>query len=461
MVAAIALCGVAGAALPGHAQPAQSAMPPALTGSVRTRVIDSVVKQLRARYVLPDSLERAIAALQRNLRAGRYDSLTQPGRFANTVSADMYAAIKDGHLALRYDPEFERRLTAMGFASAASRADPPATPDDLVRFRRMNFGVPETRILDGNVGYVRVTQWVDLQYSRPTLAAAMAFVANCDALIIDVRNNPGGYRNAVNFVTSHLVGPGRTELMTRVSRDTTERERFFTDPASIARGSYETPLFVLTNENSGSGSEVFAYQIQALRRGTTVGRTTAGDGYGNLEAPVGHGFVLYISTFRHEDPQSHHGFQGVGVKPDVESPSATALERAHTEALRGLSVAATDSSRRRSLTWLAASVDAQARGARPLRDDERAEILGSYDGSLTIAVVDGQLTFTGVSKVTHPLVALSDGTFEVADRSIPIESRVRVQFDPPSAGASPALTLLVADGRRFRRARTASRPPAT
>lgn len=446
---------VASPARPARAQSASASATgaPGPTMASRRRVVDSIVGQLRRRYVMPDSVERVVDALTARLHAGAYDSLTTGPRFAAALAADLYAASHDGHLSVRYDPPFERRLSVAGFADAATRRDPTPTVEEIERQRLANFGVPEAHVLEGNVGYLRLTQWVDLTYSRPTLAAALALLGNVDALIVDVAGNPGGYRNAVDFVTSHLVGPPRVELMTDVWRDPRERRRFFTDPRLGRTRLATVPVFIATDGGSGSGSEVLAFQLRALARARTVGTRTAGAGYGNLEVPVGDGLVLYLSTFRHEDPTTHAGFQGVGVPADVAADAAHGVARAHAEAIRAVAATTGDSVRHRALAWMLPSLDAAAHALVPLPDSLAQALTGRYAGSVTIGVDRGRLTFTGVSGVTQPLVPLGAGTFEIADPATPIAQRIRVEFDHGSEGTARGLWLLVADGRRIPRAR--------
>ena len=58
----------------------------------------------------------------------------------------------------------------------------------------------------GNVGYLNLRSFVDLNYSKETAVAAMNFLANTDAVIIDLRKNPVGFINIEIFLASYFYG---------------------------------------------------------------------------------------------------------------------------------------------------------------------------------------------------------------------------------------------------------------
>ena len=72
---------------------------------------------------------------------------------------------------------------------------------------QMNFGFEKVERLAGNIGYLDLRGLMPPQIMGDTAAAAMAFVANAEALIVDLCQNGGGSPDAVALMASYLVGP--------------------------------------------------------------------------------------------------------------------------------------------------------------------------------------------------------------------------------------------------------------
>src|SRR5581483_8303261 len=86
----------------------------------------------------------------------------------------------------------------------------------------LNHGYPSAATLDGNVGYLDVRNFLPGPASLRTMAAAMTLVSDCDALIIDIRNNGGGATPMMVRLASYLFADSThlTDLYWRDQRDT-------------------------------------------------------------------------------------------------------------------------------------------------------------------------------------------------------------------------------------------------
>lgn len=76
-----------------------------------------------------------------------------------------------------------------------------------LRSRLSNHGFEEIRILAGNIGYLRMNSFSGSREAFETAAAAMCFLASCEAVIIDLRWNPGGDSHMVQVISSYFLGP--------------------------------------------------------------------------------------------------------------------------------------------------------------------------------------------------------------------------------------------------------------
>jgi hypothetical protein len=322
----------------------------------RRAAIDGVLERLKRSYVFPDTavaMERAVRARQRR---GEYDGVTSAREFAESLTVHLQAVSRDRHLRVRYSPQ--------PIPERSKRDDPD--PQERVRERAfgrwVNFGFERVERLVGNVGYLELGTFAfdeaDMAEIENVAAAAFAFLANTDALLIDVRRNGGGSPHIVAQVSSYLFGPDSVHLNSLYWRPDDRTERFFTrrDVAGPRYGP-QRPVYVLTSRNTFSGAEEFAYNLQALRRATIVGDTTGGGAHpGRMERITEH-FGVWVPTGRAINPITKTNWERVGVRPDVAVASDQALRTAHLSALRVLRDRATDPERRRALEGAIAEVE--------------------------------------------------------------------------------------------------------
>jgi hypothetical protein len=262
----------------------------ALTVDQRAAVIAEIVRQVGERYVFPDRVPTITAKLQTGLESGRYDT-DNPTLFADRVTEDLRAASNDRHMYLRYAPaEYAARIAPKGNVAGE------AAVDALWRrqAQRANHGLAESRILPGNLRYLRITgfQWIDDE-TGAAYNAALRFLSGGDAVIIDLRGNGGGSHAAVRYLLSHFMDPGQLDItFLEAGKPPVQSRTLEYLPAGRLKGKL---LYVLIDHQVGSGAEAFAYDVQQFHLGTLVGATTAGAANNNSFSAVAPGFVLSCS----------------------------------------------------------------------------------------------------------------------------------------------------------------------
>ena len=172
----------------------------------------------------------------------------------------------------------------------------------------------EYSILEGNVGYLSIYQFTgdDVEGVKEAISAFQQ--AGVNALVVDVRSNPGGLLTDVVDICDMLLPEG---LIVYTEDRSGAREEFYAD------GEYwDVPMAVLVNGDSASASEIFAAAVQDTGRGIVVGEVTYGKGVvQTLHAfPEGDGMQLTTATYYTPSGASIHG---QGVTPDIEVALAT------------------------------------------------------------------------------------------------------------------------------------------
>jgi C-terminal processing protease CtpA/Prc len=175
----------------------------------------------------------------------------------------------------------------------------------------------------------------------------MAFLANTDAVIIDLRYNGGGVPG-VGLLLSSYFFERPVHLHSIEWREPGGRriEQFWTLPFVPGPRFLQQPLFVLTSDRTMSAAESFAYSLQAVGRAKVVGEVSAGGGHAGGEVSLGRGFVAFIPTGRAVNPTTRTNWEGTGVRPDVLVDEQDALRTAHATALETLRDTTSDPARR-------------------------------------------------------------------------------------------------------------------
>ncbi len=286
------------------------------------KVIEGIAERLTASYVFPDVAELCNEHLRAEFAAGVFADLTRQEAFAQALTTALQSISHDKHMRVNYQPERAR----------VAEEDPfEAQQQQFREMRERNFGFERVEILDGNVGYVDMRAFAPIEYGRDTAAAAMAFLANTDAIIFDMRRNGGGSPEMVQFICSYFFHE-RTHLNSLYYREPDTTTEYWTLKDVPGRVLADIPLYVLTSEYTFSAAEEFTYNLSTRGRATLVGETTGGGANPGEQVSVGEGFRMFLPTGRAINPITGTNWEGVGVPPDIESKAMQALELAHSDA---------------------------------------------------------------------------------------------------------------------------------
>ena len=291
--------------------------------ATRRQLVETIARRLNDSYVFPETARKMEAALRERLQKNEYDTITSAKAFAQKLTADLQEVSRDKHLRVRYSYE--------AIPVREARGEP--TPAELERFRqfgrRVNYGFEKVERLPGNIGYIDYRGFMSPKDAADTLAAAMNFLANTDALIIDLRRNGGGEPEMVALICSYLFGSEPVHLNDLYWREGNRTEEFWT-LKTVAGKRYEgKDVYVLTSNRTFSGAEEFSYNLKNLKRATIIGETTGGGAHPGGSFRLNEHFGMFVPTGRAINPISKTNWEGTGVKPDVDVPAEQALKTAH------------------------------------------------------------------------------------------------------------------------------------
>jgi hypothetical protein len=376
-----------------------------INDGMKQRVIDTVLAAFEAHYVYPEVAVQMSAHVRERVASGSYADIADLEALCEQLSDDLREIANDRHIRVEH-------LTPGDLVPAIGEVAPAQF---VVRRARENFGWRKVECLPGNIGYLELRRFDDVAYGGTTAVAGMNFLAHCEAVIIDLRENHGGGAGMGSliasyfFATPHLLG-----------------SLYFTAADSLAQSWSQgyvpgkrldhADLYILTSRYTASGAEAFSYSLKHLGRAVIVGEKTRGaahwrESYNFPEI----GVRARIPIARPINPVTGSNWEGTGVMPDIAVPAADALVTAGREALKGIIARCTDEERLGELRWQMTALEGRL-SPPSLSGTHMREIQGLYEGGrYEIRVENGRLLWAGSDGEAFGLVPLARDIFGFDD----------------------------------------------
>jgi hypothetical protein len=306
-----------------------TAVTQAATG--RSETVEQVARLMESGYSYPEVGLKMAASIRERLRRGEYKDVEPGDGLARRLTEDLRSVSHDLHILVRYSPEV---------LPAESEKPTEPSPEEIEQQRRAlasdSFGIRKAEVLAGNVGYLDFRYFAPVAFAACAYHASMALVAETDALIIDLRQNGGSMDpEAIPMLLGYFFE--RPVHLTDLKWRWEPSARQYWTAASVPGKKYlDKPVYLLTSPKTFSGAEEIAYDLQALKRATIVGGTTAGGANPNVFRRVNDHFDASVPSGIVTSAVTGTNWEGKGVSPDVATPPASALRTAHLAALKRL-----------------------------------------------------------------------------------------------------------------------------
>jgi carboxyl-terminal processing protease len=190
------------------------------------------------------------------------------------------------------------------------------TEHEIVREQIEIASVKDARMLEDRIGYIRITQ-----FDEPTaekLKAELDTLAgqNLQALILDLRGNPGGLLTAAAGVAELFLPRGELIVFTK-GREGDPAVQSFKSSGNTHYTDF--PIVILVNNGSASASEIVAGALQDHHRAILIGEKTFGKGSVQSVLPLADGAAIKLTTAKYYTP-SERVIHGHGIEPDISVP---------------------------------------------------------------------------------------------------------------------------------------------
>ncbi len=368
----------------------------------RLEIIDTIIKKLNDFYVFPEIAKKYEKHLRNQLKNNAYDSIFNLSDFTSKLTQDLLFIYPDRHLEiLEYNEKRDFVQTEETFEDWWKSYVKGA------KFR--NYGFNELEILPGNIGFLDLKFMERFELCEKTADAAMEFLSNSNAIIIDIRNNPGGRLLIVQYLMSYFM-EGGIHYSTEIARLKGTTSEWRTLEEIQGKRMLNTPLYLLTSYGTGSGAETFAYTLKHFERAILVGDTTAGAAHKTHDHAFPKlGIMLAIPDGNSVNQITGTDWEGVGVIPHIAVSSKNALDVAYEMALDSVMKTEEDNDIYFKLDWVKKAI---AIKNKPLVLDENMmeQYVGKY-GARRINLKEGKLYYHRIDRPEYELIPLENDLF--------------------------------------------------
>ena len=399
----------------------------------RVAIIDTIITKFNKLYVFPDIAKKYETHLRNRLESKAYDDISTLSKFTAQLTKDMLSVYNDGHLAIlvynkRRDEGHDEKSNKEWWNNYVKDAE------------YNNYGYHKLERLPGNIGYL------DLRFlERPvicyeTTVAAMQFLSNSDAIIIDLRKNPGGRTAMVQLIMSYFFEDHRTHYSTEIDRLKGITRQWWTLAEVPGKRMPEVPLYILTSFDTGSGAEDLAYSLKHTRRATLIGDTTAGAAHKtHIHSIPELGISIALPDGHSISPITGKDWEDTGVIPHILVSPDKALDVAYAIALDSLLITETDEYIRFKLEWVKKEIDIQVT---PIILDKKImkQYVGQY-GVRNITLIEGVLYYMREGRSKYIMIPLGTDLFMLDGVDY-----FRIQFKKDKDGNVIKLVGLYDDG---------------
>jgi tetratricopeptide (TPR) repeat protein len=294
-----------------------------LRSAEKKEIINTIGKLLNENYVFPEQAMQCVEFLNRQYSSGSYNRITHPRKLAEALTRDLRSLTNDKHLRVQEQTSEQKKIV---------KTDPLLAQLLSIRDKAIdNYGFREAKILEGNIGYLKINTFEPLDLAKVKVASTLHFLENTDALIFDLRENTGGNPTMVQYICSHFF-KHPTHLNSFYWRRGDYIEDFWTLEKVAGKKRLDVPVFILTSSITFSAGEEFVYNFKTRKRAQLIGTKTAGGANPGHTFTINDRFRVFIPTGRAINPVTEVNWEGIGIEPDIEIPAADALPLAFEKA---------------------------------------------------------------------------------------------------------------------------------
>jgi len=295
-------------------------------------LVQAIAAEFERNYVYPEPGNRIAESLRSSYQRGDYGDITSPLLLAAALTEDLRKTSADPHIVVYYG-----NTTA---TNPLFRTDARLGSERVTGFERVDR-------LSGNLGYIKIVLFTESQLFERAVDAAMLLLKDTDALIIDLRQSPGGSASSAAYLISYFLGSTQPRLLRTVYLRNGPPGEIW---SRAVPGRYvNKPVYVLVSRNTGSAAEMLAFDMKAQHLARVVGEWTSGGAHVPMTVYVDKDFWMQMPVGYTSSPGYKGDWEEAGVAPDVPASAQAALVAAISHYVDRAVPLTTDAAWRRTL----------------------------------------------------------------------------------------------------------------
>ena len=358
-----------------------------LQGSAQKQLteVDSIVanlsKKLKEQYVFPGKGLQVANKLEAAHQTKKYAALKKDD-LAAMLTRDLQEWSGDKHFNVRYSPDV---LSPVEELQMEIPANEKAAYGEYLRHD--NYGINKLEVLKGNIGYIDFKYLCTPEFAGDSYAAMMNYVANTEALIIDLRQCGGSTSpDAIPFICSYLFEKPvhLNDLYWRKNNITNQSWTYSYVPG---KRFINKPVYVLTSNATFSGAEEMAYDLKNLKRAILFGDRTGGGANPGGVLTISNHFSVFMPVGQAINPITKTNWEGVGVTPDSLMNPGKALYAATLAALNHIKISTNDEGWKNYVAQVMSEVKQNAPVYKPVvfelngyQNAKQVSVAGNFNG---------------------------------------------------------------------------------
>lgn len=375
----------------------------------KKKIIEKIGEILSKNYIYPEKAQSIEQKLVKWLAKEEINAEVDSKKFAMGLSRKLVEITNDLHFTIKADPYLVKQIRD----ASNPKTEKIRRAQQIEEGKLKNFGFNKISILEGNVGYLKFDYFEDPDLAGEKVASIMHTLADVDALIIDLRDNSGGYLEMAQLINSYFFIDNKDEVIffdfyynkngSRVEK------KHWVLPFVMGERMTEIPLFILTSNGSFSAAEWMAYSLKHLGRATLVGEVTAGGAHPVEWKPINETLLINVPIGEIQSPATGSDFEGRGVTPHVTVESYKAIDTSHLLALDELKATSNNDV---NYDWYKPVIESRLQKVE-LSDDLIDQYVGRY-GNRHIVRNGDRIFYSWDGKFKFELTPLTETLFSVA-----------------------------------------------
>ena len=366
--------------------------------------------------------------------------------FTDSIDRDLQKVHRDLHMHVFYDPA---RVADIKQWHSGPEPSAAVLEKQKQHDSRDNYGFVKVELLPGNIGYLDFRQFYAVnEGSKNKVDAAMDFIADADAVIIDLRKNGGGEPEMVQYILSYFMDATPVHYNSLYDRTTNNTSDFYSLASVKGTRMPNKDLYLLTSHYTFSGAEEFAYDLKNLKRATIIGETTGGGAHPTDLYIINDNVAMAIPFARAINPFTKTNWEGTGVEPDIKTDADKALLQAQQMALE--KILPTLAANSMEHVWADRNLKLVNAKLHPIviSPEARSSYAGTY-GERTIMAEGDPLYYQKANGPKYKLLPLTQDLFAIEGMD-----DSRLQFVGNKDGAAEKISGVFENGQRGEWVRT-------